>query len=80
MYAIEFETIIKNKYIELQNAEDLINKQVRVIVLVEEQKLSLKNLDETNGNEMMKTVFLEAAGLIIDKDISIDKLCNEVNG
>lgn len=80
MYAIEFETVIKNKYIELQNADDLINKQVRVIVLVEENKLSLESTEDKVVDERMKIVFADAADLIIDKDIDIDSLCNEVNG
>jgi len=80
MYAIEFETIIKNKYIELQNADDLINKQVRVIVLVEENKLSLKNTEDKIANERMKLVFADAVDLKIDKDIDINLICNEVNG
>jgi hypothetical protein len=80
MYAIEFETVIKNKYIELQNVDDLINKQVRVIVLVEENKLSLKSTEDKVVDERMKNVFADAVDLIIDKDIDIDSLCNEVNG
>jgi GTP cyclohydrolase I len=80
MYAIEFETVIKNKYIELQNVDDLINKQVRVIVLVEENKLSLKSTEDKVVDERMKNVFADAVDLIIDKDIEIDSLCNEVTG
>ncbi|PKL18902.1 MAG: hypothetical protein CVV49_03410 [Spirochaetae bacterium HGW-Spirochaetae-5] len=80
MYAIEFETIIKNKYIELQNADDLINKQVRVIVLVDENKIALKIPEDRIADERMKLVFADAVDLKIDKDIDVDSLCNEVNG
>ena len=79
MYAIEFETVIKNKFIELQNADDLINKQVRVIVLVEELKESLSDPGELDSNELIKTVFNDAVNLTIDSNIDINALCNEVN-
>ncbi len=80
MYAIEFETVIKNKYIELQNADDLINKQVRVIVLVEENKLSLESTENKISDERMELLFADAVDLKIDKNINVDSLCNEVNG
>jgi len=79
MYAIEFETVIKNKFIELQNAEDLINKQVRIIVLVEDQKESSDGSGEIDSNELIKQVFNDAVNLTIDSNIDINALCNEVN-
>jgi hypothetical protein len=36
MYAIEFDTDITGKYIELQNYEQLLNKHAKVIILVNE--------------------------------------------
>ncbi len=38
MYAIEFETDIKDRFIELKDYERLINKHARVIVLIDEDK------------------------------------------
>lgn len=36
MYAVEFETDIKSKYIEIKDYEKVLNKHAKVIVLVED--------------------------------------------
>jgi len=76
MYAIEFETDIKDKYIELEDYDKLMNKHVKVIVLVEDAqedniKKNLNRLEKffDDRNNMPK----------IDPKIDIDKLCNEIN-
>ena len=42
MYAIEFETDITGKYIELKDYEQLLNKHANVIILVDEDNQSEK--------------------------------------
>lgn len=79
MYAIEFETVIKDKYIELHNADSLINKHVRVIVLVEENEVSLNNYNDKDEIKLIENVFIDAENHKIDESIDIDKICNEVN-
>ena len=49
MYAVEFETDIQGEFIALKDYEKLINKHVRVIILVEEpilDKLQKNKIDE----------------------------------
>lgn len=77
MYAIEFKTVVKDKYIELENIDNLINKHVRVIVLVEEE---VQNIKKNQSNEiLLKKLFQDAETIIIDPDIDINKISNEVN-
>jgi len=77
MYAIEFKTVVKDKYIELENIDNLINKHVRVIVLVEEE---IQDIKKNESNEiLLKKLFQDAETIIIDPDIDINKISNEVN-
>ncbi len=80
MYAIEFETIIKNRYIELRNADELLDKHVRIIVLVDENKCNAGETDDNNRINLINKVFDSAVNYKIDDNIDIDKICNEVNG
>jgi len=77
MYAIEFKTVVKDKYIELQNIDNLINKHVRVIVLVEEE---IQDIKKNESNEiLLKKLFQDAENIKIDPDIDINKISSEVN-
>lgn len=77
MYAIEFKTVVKDKYIELENIDNLINKHVRVIILVEEE---VQDIKKNQSNEiLLKKLFQDAETIIIDPDIDINKISNEVN-
>lgn len=40
MYAIEFETDITGKYLELKGWQSLVNKHARVIILVDEEPVT----------------------------------------
>ena len=80
MYAIEFETVIKNRYIELRNADELLDKHVRIIVLVDENKCNVGETDDNNRINLINKVFDSAVNYKIDDNIDIDKICNEVNG
>ena len=76
MYAIEFETDIKDKYIELEDYDKLMNKHVKVIVLVEDaQEDNIKK----NLNRLEKFFDDRKNMPKIDSKIDIDKLCNEIN-
>ena len=76
MYAIEFETDIKDKYIEFKDYDKLMNKHVKVIVLAEDV-----HEDNTKKNlERLEVFFNDRKNMPkIDSKIDIDKLCNEVN-
>jgi len=76
MYAIEFETDIKDKYIEFKDYDKLMNKHVKVIVLAEDVQE-----DNTKKNlERLEVFFNDRKNMPkIDSKIDIDKLCNEVN-
>ena len=76
MYALEFETDIKDKYIELKDYDKFMNKHVKVIVLVEdlEEDKTEKNL------KRLEKFFSDRKNMPkIDPKIDIDKLCNEIN-
>lgn len=66
MYAIEFETYITGKFIELQDYEKLINKRARIIVLVEETS-SYAQIDDKEK--------LPKPNATMDTD----QFCNEAN-
>ncbi len=53
MYAIEFETDINNKYIEIKEYEKIANKHVRVIILIDENVNSLKEKKEDMKIKML---------------------------
>jgi len=76
MYAIEFETDIKDKYIEFKDYDKLMNKHVKVIVLAEDVQE-----DNTKKNlERLEVFFNDRKNMPkIDSKIDIDKLCNEIN-
>jgi plasmid rolling circle replication initiator protein Rep len=77
MYAIEFKTVVKDKYIELENIDNLINKHVRVIVLVEEE---IQDIKKNESNEiLLKKLFQDAENIKIDPNVDIYKISNEVN-
>ena len=80
MYAIEFETVIKNRYIELINADDLLDKHVRIIVLVDENRRNTGETDDNNRINLINKMFDSAVNYKIDDNIDIDKICNEING
>lgn len=77
MYAIEFETDIKSKYIELKNYDQLINKHAKVIILVED---AISSDYQANKLEEFKNLINHRKSLpIVDTDINIVNLCNEAD-
>ena len=78
MYAIEFETDIKDKFIEIQNYEKLINKHVRVIVLVSDNTEPNHKQQGVKDIRLLK-LFSDAKNIKIDKHINIFNICKEMN-
>ncbi|WP_426993731.1 hypothetical protein [Methylomonas sp. CM2] len=77
MYAIEFETEITNKYIELQDYEKLINKHAKVIVLVKDPVIDTSQADKI---EYFKTLINTRKNLPpVENKVDIIKLCNEAD-
>lgn len=80
MYAMEFQTRNKGRFIELPVSEDL-NEEIDMRVIVISSRdltafMQKKIPDKTVGLEML---FNDAKNIKIDKKINIDLLCNEVN-
>ena len=78
MYAIEFETDIKSKFIELHDYEKLINKHARIIVLVDDTP-SLEDFQKNKVEEFKKLIDKRKNFPEIEPNVDIIKLCNEAN-
>jgi hypothetical protein len=82
MFAIEFETDITGRYIELKDYERLLNKHAKVIILVDEKNSRI----EEPVNQAMKQlqqfndIINQRANLPnVSQEIDINTLCNEIN-
>jgi hypothetical protein len=53
MYAVEFETDIKSKYIEIKDYSKVLNKHAKVIVLVEDSEMAAVS---ANQNDFIATL------------------------
>jgi len=81
MYAIEFETDITGKYIELKDYEQLLNKHAKVIILVDEDNQSEKPVTKVMKQlQLFNEIINQRVNLPkVDKEIDINALCNEIN-
>ena len=82
MYAIEFETDITGKYIELQNYEQLLNKHATVIILVNEMnKQSEEPIMQTVKQlQQFNEIINQRSNLPkVDTKIDINALCDEID-
>ena len=82
MYAIEFETDITGKYIELQNYEQLLNKHAKVIILVNEMnKQSEEPVTQTVKQlQQFSEIINQRSNLPkVDTKIDINALCDEID-
>ncbi|OQW92799.1 MAG: hypothetical protein BWK78_00500 [Thiotrichaceae bacterium IS1] len=82
MYAIEFETDIVGKYIELKDYEQLLNKHAKVIILVNEMDKQIEEpITQTMKQlQQFNEIINRRANLPkVSKEIDINTLCNEVN-
>lgn len=81
MYAIEFETDITGKYIEIKDYEQLLNKHAKVIILVDEDNQSEKPVTKVMKQlQQFNEIINQRVNLPkVDKEIDINALCNEIN-
>ena len=81
MYAIEFETDITGKYIELKDYEQLLNKHAKVIILVDEDNQSEKPVTKAMKQlQQFNEIINQRVNLPkVGKEIDINALCNEIN-
>lgn len=80
MYAIEFETDITGKYIELKNYQHIINKHAKVIVLVDEFNESITGTQVAKQLQQFNEIIQQRSNLPqISKEVDIDALCNGAN-
>jgi len=77
MYAIEFETEITNKYIELKNYEQLLSKHAKIIVLVEVPILEPTLPDK--AQEFQDLIAQRKNYPTVDSNTDVVKLCNEAD-
>jgi len=75
MYAIEFETKITNKYLELKDFEKFINKNVKVIVLTND----IHDNQDTKKSNISYIKKLKNRHVKVDKNIDIDDIMQEMN-
>ena len=80
MYAIEFETDITGKYIELKDYEQLLNKHAKVIILVDEDNQSEKPVTKVMKQlQQFNEIINQRVNLPkVDKEFDINALCNEI--
>lgn len=77
MYAIEFETDVKDRFIEIKDYEKLVNKHVRVIILAEDAHF---DSSASKNTEILKDFFKNRQNKpMVDPSINIIKLCDEIN-
>lgn len=81
MYAIEFETDITGKYIEIKDYEQLLNKHAKVIILVDEDNQSEKPVTKVMKQlQQFNEIINQRVNLPkVAKEIDINALCNEIN-
>ncbi len=81
MYAIEFETDITGKYIEIKDYEQLLNKHAKVIILVDEDNQSEKPVTKVMKQlQQFNEIINRRVNLPkVAKEIDINALCNEIN-
>lgn len=81
MFAIEFETDIKNEFIKIDNYEKFINKHAKVIILFADEVTNEARSTFSVESEKTLHKLMQERKLLpkIDRNISIDALCNEVN-
>ncbi|WP_353571865.1 hypothetical protein [Candidatus Albibeggiatoa sp. nov. BB20] len=74
MYAIEFETDITSRFIEIKDYESFKNKHVKVIILADSKESSV-----TTEDIALKNLFKQAKNIKTSENINIDRLSQEMN-
>lgn len=79
MYAIEFETNISSRFIEIKDYQRVLNKQAKVIVLVDDE--SPQDSAEKPGLQQLRALFdKHKQDQPIDAQLDLYAMANEVNG
>lgn len=80
MYAIEFETDITGKYIELKNYWQVLNKHAKIIVLVDELNECIIDAQTVKQLQQFDEIIQRRSNLPqVSKEIDIEALCNGAN-
>lgn len=77
MYAVEFETEIKDRFIEIKDYENFANQTVRVIILPDSSKTKARVQEEIKALEEFARDRANCPK--IDPSINLIKLVDEVN-
>jgi hypothetical protein len=77
MYAVEFETDITGKYLELKEWQSLVNKHARVIILVDEEPSTSEASDDLAGFRSLQAARGEKPELA--KDMAVESLEDDIN-
>lgn len=75
MYAVEFETDIRNKYIEIKDYENLLNKHAKVIILVDD--IVDRKLDKNKSFAGAFKKYANASLIENERDIAWEQVANE---
>jgi hypothetical protein len=80
MYAIEFETDITGKYIELKNYWQVLNKHAKIIVLVDELNECIADAQTVKQLQQFDEIIQRRSNLPqVSEEIDIEALCNGAN-
>ena len=75
MYTIEFETHLKDRYIEVKDFEKIANKHVRVIILVEEHDCKQNKKQKSLAGALKK--YANPTLIEKEKDIAWQQIAEE---
>lgn len=77
MYAVEIETDIKDRFIEVPDYQSFKNKHTKVIFMTDNNISSPASLSE--DIDLMEEVFSDAQNLHLDKNINIEQVMQDMN-
>jgi hypothetical protein len=77
MYAIEFETDITGKYLELKEWQHLLNKHARVIILVDDNSDAPEASDDAAEFRALQSARADKPE--VAKDVAIESMEDDIN-
>ena len=77
MYAIEFETDITGKYLELKEWQSLLNKHARVIILMDEEPVSGEASEDLGEFQALQTT--RRSKPEVAKDVAVVSMEDDIN-
>lgn len=78
MYAVEFETEIKDRFIEIPEYDSFKNKHAKVILMTDTKNTSQPS-SIVKENDLMEEIFSEAQTLYLDESINVDQIMQDMN-